>query len=222
MLGDNNVEKIKKEISNMKFLSIEGPLLSLSKSQSVYLGLSKAKFLNKEQLKELKLILKKDRNIALKELRSLLIPLARSKIIINLLMNSGLHRTEVCLVLSIIKRLLLDLFKRPFSMTNISELTSIWGRIPLEVRRLIIAIIILKQEIIHRFLLDLRKEEIKTMKRNKNIGKKRKIEIFLKKLNREDFMQEVGLNRNMIDSTTEEEKNKIKIKKRTFQQEEQK
>lgn len=157
------------------FLSIEGVSLSKSKSKQLTLIFGKSKFLTKEKMKKLQLLLNKDRKKGIQMLRKLMLPLAKAKKIMELLIKSGLNRMEIKLVLNFLKNLLKNLFKKPFDIDSISCLMSIWSKIPAEIKRLIVAIIELKKEILHKFMLDLQKNQKRIQKLNRKIGMIRNI-----------------------------------------------
>lgn len=189
----------------------EGFLLKKVKLNTILMAFEKTKYLSKDIIKKLKKALSKTRQLAIQDLKSLLIPSGLIKLIMKDLLRSKLTMLEVRLLTRFLKKLMINLFKKPYLSLNIKEIRYLWIKLPLSIRRLIMAIIILKQEMIHKFSLDLENMKMKLLK-EKNFSKRDSKVISLnEEQKRLLFLPDVWIK---LERQSDQNKNKI-IKKKT-------
>lgn len=137
--------------------------LNLSKQKINFLqrSLSKSKYISLKQKKQIGLALTKNKKLLLSSLRKIFLSRALSRKITLSLMKSGLNFLQIKIILSFLKQILKQLFSRPFDRIPLGELKKLWHLLPNNLKQLLIAIQILKDEMMHRHRLEFEKNNLK-------------------------------------------------------------
>lgn len=186
-------------------------LLNKVKVAEILQLFGKTKYLSKDILKKLQKSLKKTREMAIKDLKFLLLPSGLIKSLMGDLMKARLSQAEIRLLTRFLRKLMINFFKKPFLSFDIKEIKHIWLKLPLSVRRLIMAIMILKQEMIHKFSLDLEKAKMKLLKdRNDVLEKKDGLIQLTEEQRRFLFLPDVWIRLNRISGDSKKDQKKYK------------
>jgi len=157
-----NVEQ-EKEITEKEITEKEldkKKLLFISKS------LIRSKYLSREQVKKITLALKKTKEQSVKVLRSIMISKKLSLKMTKALMKSGLTRGQLKILLNLLSKMLKLLFTKPFDRISLHELMSFWHLLPEPIKMLLVAMQVLKDEMMHLHRLEVEKRRLNLIKEN--------------------------------------------------------
>lgn len=148
--------------------------------------------------------LHKNKMKAFQMLRRLNLPLKLAHGIAKLLIDSGLRKGERSLILKLIKSILMH-FQDLYREISLGKIMHLWDKLPLALKKFIIALQILKVEIVHNLKL-VRDRDLKRL--NKPMIALNKFEVKRYRNNRKEFLRDVSLNRHRRD--TKDEKHYVK------------
>lgn len=159
--------------------------------------LIKSKLFSRAYIRSIKQALSLQKTKCLNILKKLSLSKQLTSKILNLLMKANLSLKERKIVIKVLKLMVINLFKKPFCNPSLDALMAFWYRIPYAVRLLLVALNVLKIEMIHRFLLDLEKDKKRLFTKAK-LKDSVQTDAFLKKNNFQKSQTNIILNKTNV------------------------
>ncbi|MEN9782542.1 MAG: hypothetical protein RL208_695 [Pseudomonadota bacterium] len=180
-----------------------GGQVDKSVEKKIERALVRYRLLSREKAKKLVIALKKNKIQAIKLFKSLGLSGRTVQKLTLELKRCGLNLEERKLVLKFLKDLTIAFSKDMFCPLSIDRISHLWHRLPITLRSLILAIVLLKQEIVHLFQLRLERDKKRIIEVNKlqkvqiSLSSELPTNVLYRDRERAKFLPQVDLHRNV-------------------------
>ena len=188
----------------MSFIE-SGGSVDKSIEKKIERALVRYRFLSREKAKKLVIALKKNKMQAIKLFKSLGLSGRTIQKLTLELNRCGLNISERKLVLKFLKDLTIAFSKDMFCPLSLDKVMHLWHKLPITLRSLILAIVLLKQEIVHLFQLRLERDKKRIIELNKlqraqiSLSTELPTNVLYRDRERAKFLPQVDLHRNVSD-----------------------